>query len=172
MNGLQIYAIFQYGSGLIILCIILSVFSYIYYYVINKNYIQAKNSKITYRNFSNNVPLEDCNSIELKSNCKFFNEYDDDKNQHFAIPTIINNSQPPHVGNANFYYEDKNRENHISSVASPFLISTIICCILIIILISASINFYFITTNESYGAINGGIGLTSKIYSVFGRNQE
>jgi ATP-dependent Zn protease len=169
-DGLQIYGIIKSGSTLIILCIILSCASYFYYYVINKSYIQAKNSQITYKYFSNEVPLENCDSKQLKPECKFFNEYDDNNNKHYAFPTVISNSHPPpHVGNSNFYYEAKNPQNYIGFIVNPSLATSIIVCIIIIIILFAIMNLYFTINNKSYGSVYGGVEAASDIFSIFNK---
>lgn len=168
-SGLQFYSILKNGLGVIVLCIACICASYFYSVIISKNYIQANNSKITYKHFNNNVASQNCNSSQPASDCLYLDEYDDNNNNHYAIPTVYDNTHIPSVGNSNFYYEDKEHKNHVSSPTSPSNFVFIILAIVCVLLFFASINLYFVITNKSYGAVVGGIEATSDVFSVFNR---
>ncbi len=167
-SGLQIYSTIKNSFFLIILCCVCSCVSYCLFDTMGRNYMLAKNSQITFKHFSDNIPTENCSVNAPSPDCKYVNEYYDNNNKHFNSPyNFVDPKKLPVVGNTTIYYEDKNPQNHVNSFIHPTHGVLIILAIVIVLLIAASINLYFISTNKTYGAVVGGIEATSDIFSIF-----
>ena len=168
-SGLQAYSTLK-GSFLILFFIILCCcLTWGYFYISGKNYKLARNSNITYKRVdsSGNI-LNMCDINKPEPDCRNIDEYDDDLNNHYAIPKPP--GDPPRTGSTQLYYENLNPTSYFSSIMEPRNFVLILLCVVFILLLAAIFNLYLIRTYPEYGAVVGGIQAASDVASAFNRN--
>lgn len=160
-SGLATYAKLKAVIGILLLCCCCCGASYLEYYMFSQNYILANNASI----YQAVVDGSACISTQI--NCSYYIKYTDQNNKSYnKILQVVNNKLPT-IGSTTVYYNNKNPDNYTMSPLNPLYISSGVLGLISCLLLLAFVHFYFISKYDSLATVEGGIGATSDIASIF-----